>query len=82
MQLNSWCVYNWESAGDPISHKKFILECCFEGLKHVDPDHMHVYDPRVSPDVMSPSAMATPPVERFVCTKEDPASISASRKYK
>ena len=85
MQSVCVCVYNLENPGTKIQHKTFILNCCIEGLKQLDPEniHVYVYDPQVSsPQLMSPSAMATPPADRFVCRKEKPASIGLSRKYK
>ena len=86
VQLNSWAVFNWQN-GTNMTHKDFIVNVAITGLKEIDPENIDVYDPSRSmgepdSDLLSPAAKETPPAQRFVCKREDPASIPRSRKYK
>ena len=86
LQINAWAVYNWEN-GSSMKHKSFIREVCDGIFKEIGvsltPD---IYVPPVnssdSEDLLSPTAKQTPVLDRFVCTKQEPASIARSKKYK
>ena len=71
-----------------MTQKDFILQVVKDLLKESTPDREFAKfvdgrdDSDSSDDLLSPAAKVVTPADRFVCKKEEEASISRSKKYK